>query len=121
MSTSGCSSGRTAIVRSARKVLGRLVEGGVTCKRVHAIRGRRIRRLSSVEELTSGPVRVKTPTKIRLADTGQSLGHGHRVTRTVGDVREPNSPINSHGKRGFLPGGVVIAPQLLVIRARENT
>ena len=121
MSASGCSGGRTAVVRGARKVLGRLVEGGVTCKRVHAIRGGRIRRLSSVEELTAGPVRVKTATKIRLADTGQSLGHGHRVTRAIGDGREPNGTINSHRKFGFLAGGVVIAPQLLVIRALENT
>ena len=121
MLASGCGSGRPAIVRSARKVLGRLVEGGVACERMHSIRGRRIRRLSSIEELTSSPIRVKTTTKIRLANTGQPLGQGYRVTRAVADVREPDSPISSHRKCGFLPGGEVIAPQLLVIRAREDT
>ena len=77
--------------------------------------------MSSVEELTAGPVRVKTATKIRLADTGQSLRYGHRVTRAIGDFRESDGPINSHRKCRFLSGGVVIAPQLLVICARENT
>jgi len=121
MLASGCGGGRTAIVRSARKVLGRLVEGGVACERMHAIRGRRIRRLSSVKELASGAVRVKTTTKIILADTGQPFGNGYRVTRAVGDIREPDGPISSHRKGRFLPGGVIIAPQLVVIRAREDT